>query len=137
MKVNEKNKKVIICIGVIALIIIISLFIVIWNNGSKNDNSINSKDKIEKELVKVGKKYYDEILYPIAKESEDYLPTYASKGIKNTLNSLKDVITFNEELTKALENKECNYDNTSVIIYPSEPYGTSNYKVEVELDCKK
>ena len=137
MKINEKNKRVIVCIGFISLIIIVALFITIWNSGSKKDNNVNSKDDIKSELIKVGKKYYDETLYPIAKDSEDYLPTYTEKGIKNTLTSISTVVTFSDELTKALKSNECNYDNTKIIIYPSEPFGTNDYRVEVELDCKK
>ena len=138
MKTNTNNKRIITIIGFITLIIIVALFIVIWNSGSKKENNSNkSQDEIKNELVKLGKNYYDEILYPVAKDSEDYLPAYVNKGIKNTLTSLKDVVTFSEDLTKTLKDNECNYDNTKIVIYPNEPFGTNDYKVEVELDCKK
>ena len=41
----------------------------------------------------------------------------------------KEIATFKSK------KKKCDKKNTRVIIYPQKPYGKTDYKVKIELDC--
>lgn len=139
VKVEKKNiftkKNIIICSSILVVILLIVLLILFLTNP---------KRKIKNTLENVGKDFYTNYYYDqlTKKRSKDDLKSLFSKfsknGIKLNLNYLssynkgkqKDVID-----SLKYKKKSCNKDNTKVIIYPEEPYGKTDYRIELELDC--
>ena len=133
------NKNSIIGIVVIILIIIIAVVII---NPFKSDNKNsgkNSKDgsDIKAELEKMGKKYYEKTFYPLLNGNFEILDLYKDSGLSNTLTTLSDVVSIDEDLGKVLAEKKCDYEKTLVIIYPKEPFSKNDYTIDVKLSCEK
>lgn len=141
-KINLKklNKKQCYIIGgiVLLLIVIISLFL-IFNNHSKNESQ-----KLSKELKELGISFYEDFYYNQIGKTDDekktFLEKYTDIGIKVSLDNLarykKDE---SEEITKKFvnskTNQECDKTNSMVIIYPKEPYGKKDYRIDANLVC--
>lgn len=130
------NKKIFI---VLAIIIVIAVAVVIILTGKKS----NEKE-LETTLSEMGKSFYENFYYEQIGSSGDekieLLSKFTTVGIKIDLENLgryndgefsKDIEKFVNSKTKG----KCNKSNTKVIIYPTSPYGKTDYKIETELDC--
>lgn len=137
---NKKN--VTICASALAIILVIVLIIVFVAKGN------NQQKKLEKYMKELGKVYWEEIYYPSFKDDatrSEHMAKYTTLGIKTDLNNLvravagrNDLGNSEEILAKFVNNetgKECNRSSSKVYFYPYEPYGASDYKLEVELVC--
>ena len=137
-KKNIFTKKNLIIGGSILLVIVILLivFLILFLN--------NPERKIKKTLENIGNDfytnyYYNQLIMGRSKQNQKqifdrfskngikfnliYLSTY-DKGIhKDDINSLK------------YKGKECDKEKTNIIIYPEEPYGITDYRIELEIDC--
>ena len=63
---------------------------------------------------------------------------FETTGIKVDLDNLSRQSNESKEKVKDFvndKNEECNKNNTKVIIYPKDPYGKTNYELEIQLDC--
>lgn len=136
---NLKIKKEILIIGgvVLAVIVAIVLGIVIFSKKS-------NEKQLEGYMKELASSFYEDFYWKGAGNTDaakaEFLGKYAESGIKIDLDNLS---RYNgekvEELVSKMVNgktkKECNRENTKVTIYPKEPYGKSDYTVEVTLDC--
>lgn len=133
------NKNVIVIIVsvvvVLAIIAVAAMFFI-----DKKDN----KKELEKSLTEMGRDFYENFYYDQVGSSADERTSLLSKfttvGIKVDLDNLgrynngefKDQISeFQNKKTK----EKCSKTNTRVIVYPKSPYGKTDYKMEIELDC--
>ena len=149
-KVTKKEKKAKkcgiftkknICIGVaaIAVVAIVVVLVIVLNNPQK---------KLEKYMKQLGKVYYEDVYYSsFSKDDErsEFLAKYTTLGIKTDLSNLvravasKNGLPTSEEILAKFVNKktgkECNRSTTKVFFYPEEPFGKTNYRIEVQVEC--
>lgn len=133
---NNKKKIVVF----IAIILIVILIVILFFTLNKKSN----EKELETSLSQMGKKFYENFYYDqinsSTEEANSLLSNFSTIGIKINLENLgkynneefkQDIKKFKNSLT----GEKCNSTNTKVIIYPESPYGKTDYKVEVELDC--
>lgn len=141
----KKDKKTLI-IGVVALLAIIALVVILLvlpkdngkgnNNGGNNDGNGNSSVDLEKNLTEAGKNFY-ETQYYVGLEDPTTLANFKDTGLNISITNLEVILPLDEATKKELTNKECDLDETKIIIYPKDPYGVENHEIKVELSCKK
>ena len=130
-----KKKLIIIAASIVILIVLVILSITVFFN----------KERITTKKVKsMGVDYYTNYLYgalskDMSKEDlNNVLEKYSLVGIKVNLELIEKYDSKKyKEVIKKLESKKykCNKSTTRAVIYPQKPYGKTDYKVEVELDC--
>lgn len=138
-EVKCSKKKFIVIGSIVAGVIILAVLIILCITVFFNKERI-----VTKKVKNMGKDYYTNYLYDtLAKnrkkeELNEILSKYAGRGIKVNLGTLEKYSSgkYKEEI-KSLKSKKkaCDKTNTRAVIYPVEPYGKTDYKVEVELDC--
>ena len=131
---NKKN----VTIGVVVLVAV--LVVVAAGFGLSYAFSPSKKAKLETELKEMGKGFYEDFYYDLVVNSNgvENIKKFESTGIKVDLDNLSRQNDANKEKVKDFvndKNEECNKANTKVIIYPKDPYGKTDYKLEVQLDC--
>lgn len=134
---KDKKKCLIAGIGLIALVAIIILVIVLLSGNSKEET-------LKKYMKEMGVSFYEDLYYEqIGKNDEErakFLKNYTDLGIKINLDGLSRYKEEeNKEKLEAFKNPKtneaCNNKDTKVIIYPQEPYGKKDYRMEVILEC--
>lgn len=128
---NKRN--VIICICALVVIVAGVVCAILFIPKS-------NKAKLEAELKEMGKGFYEDFYYDLVVNSNgvDSIKKFENTGIKVDLDNLSRQNDANKEKVKDFvndKNEECNKANTKVIIYPKDPYGKTNYQLEVQLDC--
>lgn len=135
-KEKKLNKKVLIIIAVLLVVVAVVLLAVF--------NKPSNEKELETNLTEMGKSFYENFYYEQVGSSADERSTLLSKfttiGIKVDLDNLGRYNNgeFSDEIKEFKNSKtdeKCNQTNTKVIIYPKSPYGKTDYKVEVKLDC--
>lgn len=129
---NKRN--IIVCLSVLIVLIVGIVLIVLFAVPK------TGKSKLEAELKEMGKGFYENFYYDLVVGSNgiDNISKFESIGIKVDLDNLS---RQNQENKKKIEedfknnDKECNKENTKVTIYPKNPYGKTDYTMEVQLDC--
>lgn len=133
-----KNKIVLIVLGVI-LIAAIILFMVF---GFRKEES--QSVELSNNLKELGVEFYEDFYYKQIgkddKERKEFLEKYKDIGIKINLDSLSRYKKEEtEEILKQFVNnktkKECDKTNSMVVIYPKNPYGQNDYKIDAQLVC--
>lgn len=102
-----------------------------------------SEDDLKNYLIKMGTDFYVDFYYEeqakgkSEEELKQYLSKFTDTGIKISLKTLEDYSEENEKTIEKFKNKkkECDKQNTKVIIYPQDPYGKEDYSVEPLLEC--
>ena len=130
------KKKIGIIAGVAIVVIALVVGIILFLNRS-NEKTLTAN------LNKLGKQFYEEFYYPSQEKSQEDVKAFVKKfektGIKVNLENIAKVSKVDQDLVKAMVNsktkKECDKTGSYVIIYPEKPYGKSNYKIEVNLEC--
>ena len=153
--VVPKKKIIAVCGGVVALVVVIIGFALLISKG-------NDERRINDTVNNLAKVFYEEFYYDAtgsgdAIKREETLAKYKDTGIKISIDNLvryyvttdeykgleaslaegsvtdksKDYIDKNFKTKKS----ECNRDETKAIIRPSEPYGKSDYTIEVITSC--
>ena len=130
------KKKIGIIAGVAIVVIALVVGIILFLNRS-NEKTLTAN------LNKLGKQFYEEFYYPSQEKSQEDVKAFVKKfektGIKVNLENIAKVSKVDQDLVKAMVNsrtkKECDKTASYVIIYPEKPYGKSNYKIEVNLEC--
>ena len=141
-RIKENKKLFLIGLGVLVVVAIVVFFI--FNKPSKD--KVNEKDKLTSELEKLGKDYYENYYYVSAANSSDladkkeYLKNFTSVGLKINLENLQRYNNTLKEKNETVfkntkDNKDCDLEKSMVTIYPTEPFGKSDYKISVFLDC--
>ena len=131
---RNKVKTIGIICGIVAIIVLVILVIV---------NPFVSADKkhqkqLETRLKEIAKDYYENRYYnTIGKDDEArkaFVKEYAKHGI---IMDLANIARANPEEEKNILNEfdGCDTQESLIKIYPKEPYGSTNYNVEVELKC--
>ena len=140
-KKEEKQPKkcnkgfIYIACGVVVIVLIILVLFMIKNNN---------KNKIENSIINMGEQFYTEYYYPqitknkSKKDINEILSKFEKNGIKINLKNLSIFKggTYKKEIDSFKnKNKECDKEKSKVIIKPTKPYGKTDYKIEVQLDC--
>ena len=131
------KKKIGIIAGVAAIVVIgivVALIIILGGNKEK---------KLNANLSALGKQFYEEFYYPSQAKSQDDVKAFVKKfektGIKINLENIAKISKVDQDLVKGMINSktkaECDKKESTVTIYPEKPYGKSNYKIEVNLEC--
>ena len=131
---NKKNIK----IGVIVLVAL--LVVVAAGFGLSYAFNPSKKSKLETELKEMGKSFYEDFYYDLVVNSNgvENIKKFETTGIKVDLDNLSRQSNESKEKVKDFvndKNEECNKNNTKVIIYPKDPYGKTNYELEIQVDC--
>jgi len=131
------KKKLGIIIGVAVLVVAALVVGIILFLGRSNEKELTAN------LSKLGEQFYTEFYYPSQEKSQEDVTAFVKKfektGIKVNLENIAKVSKVDQTLVKGMINnktkKECDKTASYVIIYPEKPYGKTNYKVEVNLEC--
>ena len=132
----SKKTNIIICCAIVAVIIIGVVLAIVLGGG-------NQEKELTKELESMGRNFYENFYYSqIGENDEDrsaFLSKFSALGIKVDLENLgRTLENKDEQLAKFVNkktNQQCNQTNTKITIYPQDPYGKGDYKIEVTLDC--
>ena len=139
-KNNSKLIKNFIISGVIIIVVVLSIFLIF----TLKKKTISNSEQLTKSLKEMGVQFYEDFYYnQIGKnetERKVFLEKYKDIGIKvsldNMLRSKKTETTDeNNPFINKETNEECNKNTSMVVIYPKEPYGKTDYSIDVILDC--
>lgn len=130
------NKKTWIIAGAVVLVVLIVLGIIIFTNRS------NEKE-LKANMKKLGGQFYEEFYYPAQekaqKDVKEFMNKFENTGIKVNLTNIAKVSKVDQDLVKDMVNsktkKECDKEETYVVIKPKKPFGKKDYTVEVFLSC--
>ena len=137
---NTKLKRLLTVIGIILVIIFIAIVITsVVNKKSREEKKLYDK------LNTVVKEYYKDYYYTIVMGTSDSLRLYNAKnlsenGIKVTLRQIanskgNDADSVLSQFKNYKTKNDCDYDNTKITIYPQEPYGNEDIKIEATIVC--
>lgn len=139
-KNNSKLIKNCIISSVIIIVVVLSIFLIF----TLKKKTISNSEQLTKSLKEMGVQFYEDFYYnQIGKnetEKKVFLEKYKDIGIKvsldNMLRSKKTETTDeNNPFINKETNEECNKNTSMVVIYPKEPYGKTDYSIDVILDC--
>lgn len=127
-------------IGILCGIVVIIAGIGIGVSFSTRHNSETEEQQLIKILEDLGKEWYEGYYYEALSYNEtpreDFLKKFVDTGLKIDLSNLalhaSDGI---EEKMARFENKNCDKEETKVIIYPQYPFGLRDYKIETKMQC--
>ena len=136
--VENNNKKIIMgAVGVIVLVLVIIGIVF----GIKSCGKKSNDQKLKDNLTAMGKTFYEEFYYPQMEKTQDdikeYMKKFENTGIKVNLTNLSKISKVDQKLVDSLTKENCDGEKTSVRITPKEPYGKTDYNIEVELSCGK
>lgn len=131
---SKKKIGIIAGAAVVVIGIVVALIFILGGNNEK---------KLNANLTTLGKQFYEEFYYPSQEKSQenvkDFVKKFEKTGIKVNLENIAKISKVDKELVDSMINKKtkkkCDAKNSYVIIYPEKPYGKTNYKIEVTLDC--
>lgn len=138
-KEKKSNKNIIIAL--VGAIIIVALAVVL---GMLFMNKNNNQKELEKSLEEMGRDFYENFYYDqiggSADERTSLLSKFTTVGIKIDLDNLgrynngeykEKISEFKNKKTK----EKCSKTDTKVVVYPKSPFGKTDYKMEIELEC--
>ena len=135
---NFFSKKTnIIITAAVAIVLVAGIILLFVFNGG------NQEKELTKELETVGRKFYEDFYYSQIGENDEerakFLSKYSTIGIKVDLENLLRTVENKDEETAKFKNKKtnesCHMTNSKITIYPQDPYGKNDYKIDVVLDC--
>lgn len=102
-----------------------------------------NESELKNNLSTLGKQFYEEFYYPSQEKSQEDVKAFVKKfektGIKINLENIAKISKVDKSLVDSMVNKKtkekCDAKQSTVTIYPEKPYGKSNYKIEVNLEC--
>ena len=133
----KDSKKVVIIGTAVIAIIIIALAVFLFN---KNKTNI-IKRNFDAELKELAKGFYEDYYYDVLVGSfgKEYLKKQSESGIVIDLESLTNMGLEQDNKIKDFVNpstkETCDKNNTKVTIYPTDPYGKTDYKIETKIEC--
>ena len=129
-----KTKKALVSIIVILLVIVLGGLIFIKFLPISNASTANKKMT---DLADVFYKYYYEenTVKDDDKATKEYFSNWKDIGITIRLKDLK-IYLDNRKNEDYSAFKNCDETKSKLTVYPSEPFGPTNYSVKVEVQCK-
>ena len=135
MKLNLKNKKIMI-IGIVLIILLIGVLVIVAINSNTGAKTKKNYEKIVREL---GKEFYENHYYDLVVKSNgiDYVKSYSDAGLTITLDSIESMSISAKKKAEKIHNEEhdCGKSSTKVVIHPKDPYGKGDYDMDIILDC--
>ena len=127
-EIRENKSKIFLFILLFVVFAVVILFL---NNVIDN---YTDKKQLEKALVSLGEKVYQDGYYANLKKSPE---EYSNDGIKITLNDMFKLVNLNsgEYFYNRKTKEACNINNSYVTIYPQAPYGVNDYEIDFILEC--
>ena len=130
------KKKIGIIAGVAVVVIAVVVGVILFL-GRSNEKQLNAN------LTKLGRQFYEEFYYPSQEKSQEDVKAFVKKfektGIKINLENIAKISKVDNSLVDSMVNKKtkekCDAKQSTVTIYPVKPYGKSDYKIEVNLEC--
>ena len=103
----------------------------------------NNEKELQGNLEKLGKSFYEDYYYPSQAKSQkdvkDFVKRFEKTGIKVNLENISKFSKIDKKLVDSMVNnktkKKCDGEKSVVTIYPKKPYGKTDYKIEVNLEC--
>lgn len=134
-EIRENKKVILIILGLIVAIVIVSIFNLMFN---KKETQVNVEDTLEA----FAELYYEDIHYVEARSlfGDNYinrLKIDEEDGIKLTLRSIVQIFEDVDTKNFFQEGNYCSFTDTYAIIYPKQPYGKSDYKIETNVSCEE
>lgn len=140
-----KDKKKLAIFGgsiILVILIIIGIFFITGKVGAKS-----TEKQLKANLEELGREFYEDLYYPNTKNGDadaraKFLEGFKDQGLKFNIDNLSRY-EYKEEATQEKLNtfkndetgEECDKKASRIIIYPTEPYGLKDYRVEIELVC--
>ena len=119
--------KLIVIIMILAIMIICLLGIFGKFNGTW--------DKLEHELKSRGQDFYEKFYYVNLDDDIENKKTILKNFDDGIIVTLENLLLYDDTDIELIESSSCNYQQTKVIIWPREPYGSEDYDIEVVLSC--
>lgn len=139
LKLNMNKKNIIMMIGaIVGFVLIVVIALLLITRGGSQEKKLKSR------MEELGKDFYENFYYKQVGSTDEekvaFLKKYESIGIKVNLDNLaryntKENSKILEEFVNNKTKKECDKNNSQIIIYPKDPYNQTSYKIEVKLDC--
>ena len=135
----KENKKKVLFVLLTIIVVLVAIVLAIFLLKGKNQEEV-----LKDYLHDMGIEFYENLYYKQVgktdEERKEFLNKFTEIGIKINLDSLSRYnVESNQEKINAFKNPKtndaCNKENSKVIIYPQEPYGQKDYRVEIQLDC--
>jgi len=107
-------------------------------------NKINLKTSLKEMATDFYENFYYDQINQLGNgevDKDDYLNKFSTSGIKISLINLEEYDNgkYVDEIAKFVNSKTktpCNKYNTRATIYPVEPYGKTDYEIEINLQCE-
>lgn len=139
----SRKNVLIIKLSIMAFVLLFIVFGFVFNKMN-----LFAKVDLKESLEKMATDFYENFYYNQVEQLENaevdktkFLEEFKTVGIKISLNNLEeyDDGKYVEEIAKFVNSKTktpCNKYNTRAIIYPKEPYGKTDYEIEINLECE-
>jgi len=139
----SRKNVLIIKLSIMAIILLFIIFGFIFNKMN-----LFAKVDLKESLKEMATDFYENFYYNQVGQLENdevdktkFLEEFKSVGIKISLKNLEeyDDGKYVEEIAKFVNSKTkkpCNKYNTRATIYPKEPYGKTDYEIEINLECE-
>ena len=137
------NKTVKTILTIITFVIICVLIVLVTK--SLRDKQRREEDKLYNTLNTVVKDFYRDYYYNVVLGNDDgtrklNAETYKVTGISYTLDEIAkykigEENTILDQFKNYKTNLPCDYKNTKVIIYPHEPFGSEDIRIESNIVC--
>ena len=129
--INKNRQKILLING--SLIIFLLIITIIINV------SFGNKKTLEKELIRIGKEFYEQNYYPLLSTDEtnreEFLKNLEKTGLNFNLEFLKNNVKDVPKFVNSKTNEECDNTKTYILITPKANYGKTDYDIKVELVC--
>ena len=137
---NNKLKIVLMYASAVVLIVLFVILLIAFKNKKQKE-----ENKLYNTMNTVVKEFYRDYYYPyiLGDDNESRVEktkSYKSSGITMSLNDLAKYKIGNEDSILSLfknyrTGSNCNYDKTKITIYPVEPYGSEDIRIEANIVC--
>ena len=133
------NKKYILIISISLVIILFVAGFILFNKIKKS----RAEDRLYNELNTVVKDYYKDYYYNTLGNNDEVRKINAEKfrytGIKINLEDLSKYKSNNNEILDKFKNSQtnsnCDYNKTTIVIYPIDPYGKEDIRIDSNIVC--
>lgn len=125
------NKKILLAVIAAVIVLVIIIVNMVMNQDSeKKTVSLNDK------LNDLGVEFY-ETKYHTTLDDKAKLANFKDSGISISVTNVEVLLPLDDETAGLLKDKNCNLDETKIIIFPKAPYGVKDYSMKVELACEE
>lgn len=120
-----------------ALVLVLFMGVMLLTGCGSNEKELKGN------LEKLGKSFYEDFYYPSQSKSQkdvkEFVKRFEKTGIKVNLANISKISKVDKKLVEGMVNKKtkkkCDTEKSVVTIFPKKPYGKTDYKIEVNLDC--